>query len=180
MTPYGEGFGARDESLLAMRRALESEPLQLELNEGAAGEAKWLQLPAAAGADYRWSLWFYANGERHIYATRWPLAPGSLEDDAVVWYHPFELEDYHRSIVALDAAFREEVFRLLRSYTRIRRRRLLVNWSIELESSEDGSSWERRHAFRALRAGWNTAWGEPASHCLSSSPLAGKPNAQRG
>ena len=93
------------------------------------------------------------------------------DDDSVVWYHPFELEDYHRSSPELEAAFHTEVQRLLRSYTRIRRRRRLVNWSVELESSEDGTTWERVYGFRALRAGWRMARDENADDSLSSPPL---------
>lgn len=163
----------RDASLEAMRQVLRSEPLGPGLLEGASGEARWLQLPAASGAEYRWSLWFYANGERHIYATLWPEPVGATDDDAVVWYHPFEIEDYHRSALELEAAFHAEVLRLLRSYTRIRMRRLLVNWSIELESSEHGSNWERVYGFRALRAGWSVARAENADDSLSSPPLVG-------
>lgn len=164
----------RDVSWEAMRQELSAGQLAAQLTDGASGDARWLQLPTASGAEYRWSLWFYANGERHIYATLWPEPPGTADDDAVVWYHPFELEDYHESAPELEAAFRSEVRRLVRRYTRIRRRRLLVNWSVELESSHDGSSWERVYGFRALRAGRTLVRTENDVDSLSSPPLVAR------
>jgi len=105
----------RDAALDEMREALTAEQLRADLTEGSSGEAGWLQVGAAPDVSYRWSLWFYSNGERHIYATLWPESASSGNEDDVVWYHPFELEDY-RSASELETAFRTEALQLLRSF----------------------------------------------------------------
>ena len=161
----------RDAAVDAMRRELSSDPFGLDLTVGGAGDARWIQLPPASGADYRWSFWFYTNGERHIYATAWPEAADATGDDAVIWYHPFELEDYDRSTLELEAAFRAEAQRLLRTNTRIRSKRLLVNWSVDLEESSDGVRWERVYGFRAWRGGGPIARRHAEGNVLRSPPL---------
>lgn len=163
-------FQDRDLAMAEMRQVLHAEQFLAEWTEGGSDEVRWFQFSAVPGADYCWSLWFYANGERHIYASLRPQSGVPSDDDDVVWYHPFEPEDYS-SGSDLEAAFRSEVLRVFGSFTRVRRTRYRVNWSIELESSADSSIWNRVYGFRALRAGWGGRSTANWNECLSSPPL---------
>lgn len=162
----------RDDAFDAMRRKLHVAVPHLQFTEGRAGEGRWLRPKSTAPADYYWSLWFYPNGERHIYAT----PSGDKETDGVadesLWYHPFELESFSGSVSALAAAFEREVLLLWRSATRITMTRGIINWTISLEYMDADNQWHRAYRFYALRAGWEAPTFEGESKTFFAPPLA--------
>jgi hypothetical protein len=145
---------------------------QLELTEGRDGDGRWLRPATTTGGDYAWSLWFYPNGERHIYAT--PADDAAIEGiaDQSLWYHPFALEAYAGSEGTLSAAFVREVLLLWRSATRVTLQRGRINWTISLEHKDAAGQWHLVYRFFALRAGWEAPSFEGATKTFFAPPLS--------
>lgn len=161
----------RDDSFSRLSEELHSLLDDVQFTTDTADGAFCLQLPVATGADYRWSVWVYPNGERHLYATEASRGVQTAFEDTVVWYHPFEPDGFKGDQRALDAAFLKEVRHLLTHHTRVRREAKLVNESVELEASGDGNNWTRVYRYSELRTPRALSRGDLTRGMLSSPPL---------
>lgn len=94
-----------------------------------------VDLPRAPGADYRFCLWYYADGERQIHAEPVDAEFGAA---GTFWYHAFEHADYGSR---LNDEFDAELMRLLKHDTRVRQRRGWLSWRFSLELAR-GGAWE--------------------------------------
>jgi hypothetical protein len=146
----------RSETAKAEQRLLEDELRGVVVEVGETGDGQWLRLPPASGAEYFWSFWFYPNGECHIYANLNLSRHDNASKDYVLWYHPFEPDEFKQSATQLRDAFEREMRSVLHSATRITHRRGPLNWTIDLDREDGQSGWKRVHRFFALRQGWET------------------------
>ena len=117
-------------------------------------------LPAAAGADYGFTVWFYEGGDAEIAAhlvdaagQRVPAPTPGEAAGASFWYQPFELEDYERSLERLADAFEATLRRVLTHETRVRQRRGWLFWHFALDVRTSDGAWEPVYGYGALRAG---------------------------
>ena len=116
----------------------------------AAGAHQRLVLPFAPGAEYRFRLWFYADGDREIGAERIDAAGQALEPDLLFWYHPFELPDFANSPDRLAQAFDRELAGLLHVPTRVWQRRGWLMSRLGLEREAAPGTWEGVYQHAAL------------------------------
>jgi len=161
----------RDDSFSRLSEELHSLLDGVQFTTDTADGSLCLQLPIATGADYRWSIWVYRNGERHVYATEASRSDQDAVEDTVVWYHPFEPDGFKADQRALDAAFLKELRHLLTHHTRVRREAKLVNESVELEASGDGINWTSVYRYSELRTPRALSRGNQIRVMLSSPPL---------
>jgi hypothetical protein len=105
-----------------------------------------LNLPAAPGAEYSFTLWFDENGEREISAK---LILDQNDFD-YFWYRPFELAEFKNNLGKLEATFCNELEILLTHETRIIQRKGWLSWGFCCEYQE-GEMWKRVYSHLALR-----------------------------
>ncbi len=160
----------RDEPFAPLLSALRELLVGVEFTTETADGLLCLKLPSATGADFRWSIWLYANGERHVYATDAHRAVQDAVEDIVVWYHPFEPDGFKGDQRALDDALLTEMGHLLTHHTRIRREAKFLNEAVELESSLDGRDWVGVYGYSELRTPRALLPGDRTARGILSSP----------
>jgi hypothetical protein len=116
----------------------------------AAGAHQRLVLPFSPGAEYRFRLWFYADGDREIGAERIDAAGQAIARDLLFWYHPFELPDFENSADSLAGAFDRELLGLLHVPTRVWQERGWLTSRLGLEREAVPGTWESVHQHAAL------------------------------
>jgi hypothetical protein len=116
----------------------------------AAGAHQRLVLPFSPGAEYRFRLWFYADGDREIGAERIDTDGQPIAPDLLFWYHPFELPDFENSADRLARAFDREILGLLHVPTRVWQRRGWLMSRLGLEREATPGTWERVYQHAAL------------------------------
>jgi hypothetical protein len=107
-----------------------------------------VDLPAAASAQYSFSLWFYEDREREISAQ--PLQQN--DDHDYFWSRSFELAEFVGSEGDLVKAFCSELEVLLTHETRIVQRKGLLFWHFVCEY-RDREKWKSVGSNSAFRFG---------------------------